>query len=330
MAEAIWIGIDVAKRHLDVAISETGPVRRYPNTPEGYRRLLVALEAVAVAGIVLEATGAYHQGLMATLGAQGYAPTALNPQWFKAFKRSAGKRAKTDVLDAQGLARYGREKQPVPTRPVSPTEQALRALVMRREDVVAARTAEKNRRQQATDATIQASIASHIAWLDGEIRQLEAAIDTAIAADPTWRAARDRLTSMPGVGPVTSAILIAFLPELATMDRRQLAAIVGLAPYADDSGSHRGQRRIAGGRALIRRVLYQAALAASRHASVFAAQKARMRAARKPHKVIVVAIARRMLGVLGAMAREQIPWDQTRLAQDAPRSAAAPPEAVAA
>jgi transposase len=330
MDQAQWVGIDVAKRHLDVAVGETDRVRRYPNTPAGHRRLVAALRDVAVAGIVLEATGAYYQVLMAQLQATGYTPTALNPQWFKAFKRSAGRRAKTDALDAQGLARYGREKQPVPTRPVTPAEQALRDLVTRREELVAARTAEKNRRQQATDAAIQASIDAHIAWLAGQIGELEAAIDAAIAADPDWVAERERLESLPGVGPVTSVILIAFLPELADMDRRQLAAIVGLAPYADDSGRHRGQRRIAGGRSLIRRVLYQAALAASRHEPVFAQQKARMRAAHKPHKVIIVAIARRMLGVLGVLARERITWDQTRLKQDDTDAATAPSEAVAA
>lgn len=330
MDQAQWIGIDVAKRHLDMAIGETGAVRRSPNTPAGHRRLLAALRDVAVAGIVLEATGAYYQGLMATLQAAGYGPTALNPQWFKAFKRSTGRRAKTDALDAQGLARYGREKQPVPTRPVSPAEQALRDLVMRREDVVAARAAEKNRQQQATAAAIGASIETHIAWLTAEIRQLEATIDAAIAADPAWAAERERLESLPGVGRVTSAILIAFLPELAEMDRRQLAAVVGLAPYADDSGTHRGQRRIAGGRALIRRVLYQAAMAASRHEPVFAAQTARMRAAHKPHKVIIVAIARRMLGVLGAMARERIAWTQTRLARGDDDAVTAPPAAITA
>lgn len=267
---------------------------------------------------------------MVTLQAAGDAPTALNPQWITAFKFSGGRRAKTDALDAQAMARYGREKQPCPTRPVTATEQALRDLVMRREDVVATRAAEKNRRQQATDAAIQASIDAHIAWLTTEIRRLETAIAAAIAAHPDWVAERERLTSLSGVGPVTSAILIAFLPELAEMDRRQLAAIVGLAPYADDSGRHRGQRRIAGGRSLIRRVLDQAALAASRHEPVFADQKARMKAEHKPHKVIIVAIARRMLGVLGAMARERITWDQTRLKQGADATATAPPEAVAA
>ncbi len=330
MDQAQWVGIDVAKAHLDVAIGETSPVRRFPNTAAGHRRLLAALGAVAVAGIVLEATGAYYQALMAQLQAAGYAPAAINPQWIKAFKTSDGQRAKTDALDARAIARYGRQKQPVPTRPVTPAEQALRALVSRREELVAARAAEQNRRHQATDAASGASIARHIAWLGTEIRELEMAIDAAIAANPAWAAERERLASLRGVGPVTSAVLIAFLPELAEMDRRQLAAIVGLAPYADDSGRHRGQRRIAGGRSLIRRVLYQAALAASRHEPVFIDQKARMRTAGKPHKVIIVAIARRMLGVLGAMERETLTWEHTRLAQGGAADATAPQEAVAA
>lgn len=332
MHEQIWIGIDVAKRHLDVAIGETGAVQRYPNTPRGHRQILAVLGELAVAGIVLEATGAEYQVLVATLQAGGYPPAVLNPQWFHAFKRSEGKRAKTDQLDAQGLARYGREKTPVPARPVTPAEQALRSLVARREELVTTRAAEKNRRQQTRDATIQASIAAHIGWLTTEVRQLDAAIDAAIAADPVWAAERDRLMSMPGVGAVTSAVLIAFLPELAEMDRRQLAAIVGLAPYADDSGTHQGHRHIAGGRSTIRRVLYQAALTAARHEPTFRAQRQRMDQASKPHKVVIVAIARRMLGVLGAMARDQLTWTETRIGQGAyrPGTPARPEQAIAA
>lgn len=330
MDDAIWIGIDVAKPHLDVAIGVRGTVRRYRNTPAGHRQLLVTLREVSVAGVVLEATGGYHRAIVEALGSAGYAPAVLNPQWFKAFKRSAGRRAKTDALDARELARYGHEKQPVPTRAVTPAEQALRELVRRREDLVAARAAEKNRRQHATDPVIQTSIASHMAWLTSEIRDLETAIDATIAADPAWAAERDRLASLRGIGHVTSAVLIAFLPELAEMDRRQLAAVVGLAPYADDSGTHRGQRHIAGGRSCIRRVLYQAAMVAVRREPTFRAQKRRMQDAGKPHKVIMVAIARRMLGVLGAMEREQLHWEETRNGQGMPGPAAAPPEAAAA
>lgn len=332
MDEMIWVGIDVAKRHLDVAVGETGAVQRYPNTPRGHRQILAALGEVAVAGVVLEATGADYQVLVAALHAAGYPPAVLNPQWFKAFKASAGKRAKTDQLDAQGLARYGREKTPVPARPVTPQEATLRGLVARREELVATRAAEKNRRQQSRDATVLASIAAHITWLNAAVRQLEAAIDAAIAADPVWAATRARLETMPGVGPVTSAVLIAFLPELAEMDRRQLAAIVGLAPYADDSGTHQGHRHIAGGRATIRRVLYQAALAAARHEPTFHAQRQRMDDAGKPHKVVIVAIARRMLGVLGAMQREDRTWPETRIGQGRYQSPdrTAPEPAIAA
>lgn len=316
---AQWIGIDVAKRHLDVQVGETGPARRYANTPRGHRRLLADVRATVVAGVVLEATGAYHRALVAALTAGGFPPAVLNPQWLHAFKRSEGRRAKTDRADARLLARYGAQKQPRPARPVTAADQALRALVARREELVTTRAAEKNRGQVAPDPVVAASIAAHLTWLAAEIARLDGAIDAAIAADATWAARRAQLRSMPGIGPVTSAVLVAFLPELDEMDRRQVAAIVGLAPYAADSGSHQGQRRIGGGRAAIRRVLYQAALAAATAEPIFRQQKQRMRAAGKAHKVIIVAIARRMLGILTAMVREDCAWPETRLAHGTAR-----------
>jgi transposase len=318
-----WIGIDVAKRHLDVQVGETGSARRYPNTPGGHRRLVTDLRRGAVAGVVLEATGTYHRALVAALTAGGFPPAVLNPQWLHAFKRSEGQRVKTDRTDARLLARYGAQKHPRPARPVTAAEQALRALVARREELVITRAAEKNRCQVAPDPGVAGSIAAHLAWLDGEIARLDAAIDAAIATTAPLAARRAVLRSMPGIGPVTSAVLVAFLPELDEMDRRQVAAIVGLAPYAADSGSHQGQRRIGGGRAAIRRVLYQAALAASRADPTLRDQKQRMRAAGKAHKVIIVAIARRMLGILTAMVREDLAWEETRMGQGAYRRQAA-------
>ena len=210
----VWVGIDVAKAWYDVQFGEIGSVQRYPNTAAGHRRFLVALATVDVAGLVLEATSAYHQALVVALTAGGYPPAVLNPQWFHAFKQSEGTRAKTDQTDARLLARYGQQKQPCPARPTTAAERELRELVARRDDLVTTRAAEKNRRQQATTPTVATSIAAHLAWLTDEIARLETEIDALIARDMDLAAQRTLVQSMPGIGVVSSDVGVAFLPEL--------------------------------------------------------------------------------------------------------------------
>ncbi len=200
MDRSLWIGIDVAKASLDVALGPDGPRATYPNTPAGRRRLLQDLRRVTVAGLVLEATGPYHLDLVETLQQGGYRPSVLNPQRIHAYRRSTGKRAKNDLADAVLLARFGTQQQPAPARIATPTEQQLRALVARREDLVGIRTAEKTRLASERSPLVQTSLAHHIAWLTAQITALETAIDALIEADGALARRRAQLLSVPGIG----------------------------------------------------------------------------------------------------------------------------------
>jgi transposase len=315
MDSPLWIGIDIAKASLDVAIGPDAPCATYPNTPAGHHRLIHDLRRVAVAGLVLEATGPYHLELVTALQAAGYRPSVLNPQRIHAYRRSTGKRAKNDVTDAVLLARFGTQQQPAPARIATPTEQHLRALVARREDLVGIRTAEKTRLASERSTVLQLSLKTHIAWLTAQIADLEQAIDALIAADPALAHRRAVLLSVPGIGPVISAVLVAYLPELGELTRRQIAAIAGLAPYDADSGQHHGQRHIAGGRPLVRRALYQAVHAVYSRPTALSEHRDRLRDKSNPRKLIVIALARRMIGIVNAMVREDLTWDQTNVAQ---------------
>lgn len=315
MDSPLWIGIDVAKASLDVAIGPTGPRATYPNTGPGQRRLLRDLRRYSVTGVVLEATGPYHLHLVDTLQAAGYRPSVLNPQRIHADRRSTGKRAKNDVADAVLLARFGTQQQPAPARIATPAEQQLRALVARREDLVGIRTAEKTRLASERSTVVQTSLEHHIAWLCTQIAELEHDIDAWIAADPALAHRRAVLLSVPGIGPVISAVLVASLPELGELTRRQIAAIAGLAPYDADSGQHRGQRHIAGGRPLVRRALYQAVHAVYNRPTALTDQRDRLRDKGNPRKVIVIALARRLVGIVNAMVREDLTWTETDVAQ---------------
>lgn len=315
MDSPLWIGIDVAKAALDVALGPDGPRHTYPNSRTGHRRLVHDLRRVTVAGIALEATGPYHLELVETLQGAGFRPSVLNPQRIHAYRRSTGQRAKNDTADAVLLARFGAQQQPAPARRATPAEQQLRALVARREDLVGIRTAEKTRRASERNPVVAASLQAHIAWLSAQIAELEHAIDTLIGADPALAQRRALLRSVPGIGPIISALLVAYLPELGELTRRQIAAIAGLAPYAADSGQHRGQRHIAGGRPLVRRALYQAVHAVYGRETALAKGRDRLLTKRKPRKVIVVALARRMVGIVNAMVRENLTWAETEVAQ---------------
>jgi transposase len=321
-----WIGIDIAKASLDVAIGPDGPRATYPNTPAGHRRLVRDLRRVAVAGLVLEATGPYHLEFVDTLQGAGFRPSVLNPQRIHAYRRSTGKRAKNDVADAVLLARFGTQQQPVPARIATPTEHLLRALVARREDLVGMRTAEKTRLASERCTLVQPTIATHIAWLTAQISDLEHAIDALIGTDAALAQRRALLQSVPGIGPVISALLVAYLPELGELTRRQIAALAGLAPFDADSGQHRGQRHIAGGRPLVRRALYQAVHAIYGRETALAEGRDRLVDNHKPRKLIVIALARRLVGIVNAMVREDLLWEQTDVARGCvgPRATAVP------
>lgn len=310
MRQEAFVGIDVAKAWLDVAWLPTGRRERLPNTEVGWADLVTALTADPAPLIVLEATGKHHVGVTVALAAAGLTPAVINPLAVRRFGQSLGQHAKTDRTDARLLARYGERMRPVP-RPV-PTAPArpLRALVSRRAELTKLIVMAKNRRTTA-EPVVQASIATVLAVLMAQHAELDRQIAAVIAGDPVLADRLAHLTSAPGIGPVIGATLVAALPELGTVAGPRVAALVGLAPYARDSGAQRGQRFIHGGRPMVRRALYQAAFTSVQWSPVLSAHYQQLRARGKAHKVALIACARRLLGILNAMLREGLTWSQT-------------------
>lgn len=307
--QSLWIGIDVSSQSLDVGFGPRGRFLRLQNTPEGIRRVVQELERASVAGIVCEATGSYHEALAGALWEADLPLTIVNPAWIKAFRGTTGKLAKTDRADAFLLADYGTYYQPAPSRVVPQIERDLKALVSAREDLVSSRVAQRNRLRTATVQAVRASLERCIATMTTEIRVLENEIEQLFAADPELLERRQVVQSMPGVGPVISATLIAFLPDLGSLNRREIASLGGLAPIAHDSGKQSGKRFVHRGRARIRRAMYIAAQT-SRYNPALSSRKRRLIAKGKPAKVATTALARWMVTMLNVMLRDGLMWNQ--------------------
>lgn len=302
-----WIGIDVSAATLDVAVVPTGATWQVANSAAGHATLLAHIRRVQPARIVLEASGGYERAVLAALADAALPVVRINPRQVRDFARATGHLAKTDRLDAGLLARYGQLVAP-PLRPVpEAAREELRAVVARRLVLVETRAGERQRRAQAT-GLVRTSIEAHIAWLSEQITALETAIAQTLAAHPTGAAIAKLVQTVPGIGPVTAATLIAELPELGQVGHGALAALVGVAPLNQDSGQHRGRRRIWGGRATLRRVLYMATITAVRHNPVLAAFHARLTAAGKPSKVVLVACLHKLLTILNAIVRDGRAW----------------------
>lgn len=300
MAQRV-IGVDVAKDWID-ARPLGGKGERIAMEEASLRRFA---EAAARDGakVVFEATGGYDRPLAAALAAAGVTHSRVNPAQSRQFARAIGVGAKTDRVDARVLAEMGARLELAPALPLPPARRDLQALATRRRQLVGLRKQELTRAQQTEDALGRASITRVIAFLDGEIAALEERIAAAVAADPALAEPARRLRTAPGVGPVIAVGLIAELPELGQLDRRAIAALVGLAPIADDTGTRRGRRAIGGGRPIPRSLLYIAALHASRHDPGFGAFRARMQAKGLTVKQALVATARKLLTVLNAMLK---------------------------
>lgn len=315
MAEpATFVGIDVAKGHLDVAVRPAGAAFRIANDAAGLAALVDRLRPLAPALVVLEATGGYEAPAVAALQAAAIPVAAVNPRQARDFARGVGQLAKTDRLDAATLAHFAEAVRPTP-RPAAPPERAaLQALLARRQQLAEMRVMEANRLAACADATVGAGIERHLAWLEAEAADAERLLEEAVRASPAWRARDELLRSIPGIGPATSRALLATLPELGTLTGGAAAALAGLAPYARDSGKGRGPRSIRGGRAGVRRALYLAALSAARHGGPLAAFAARLRGRGKRPKVVLVAVARKLVEVANAVVRDGRPWDPARAA----------------
>ncbi len=302
------IGIDIAKTECAVAGHPRGPRWTVPHTEAGIQALTARLQALAPTLVVCEATGGLETALVGALAAAGLPVVVVNPRQVRDFARATGQLAKTDALDAALLARFGAVVQPA-VRPVpDAATQTLGALVTRRRQLVDMLTAERNRLGSAP-RVLHRELRTHIAWLERRLARMDADLGTALRASPVWRTQDDLLQSVPGVGPILSATLLADLPELGTLSRHAIAALVGVAPVARDSGAFRGRRRIWGGRAAVRAVLYMATLAAVRCNPVLGAFYRRLTEAGKLPKVALTACMRKLLTILNAMVKHQTRWD---------------------
>lgn len=303
-----FVGIDVSRDRLDVHLGPSKEVFDLPRSPEGLERLVERLRSRMPALIVLEATGGFEITVAAALAAAGLPLAVVNPRQIREFARSTGRLAKTDRLDAEVIALFAERVRPQP-RPLPDAEaQALGELVARRRQLVEMIGMESNRQHQARDARVKTRIQTHLAWLQQALADIDREIDGQVRRSPVWRQTEELLTSVPGVGKVTARTLLADLPELGQLDRRRLAALVGVAPINRDSGKLRGYRAIAGGRFAVRNALFMATLSAIRCNPLIRSHYTQLRERGRPAKVAIVACMRRLLTILNAMLRERVSW----------------------
>ena len=296
-----FIGVDIAKDWIDIFRLSTGLRDRIGTTGPALARFARTARGTLV---ILEASGGYERPLAEALEKAGIDYARVNPRQAREFARATGRLAKTDRVDAEGLARMGRALELAPTPPLDANRARLAALVARRDDLVAMIRSERNRLRQIGDRWIGREIARLLKVLEKHLAAVEAEIEALVAADAELTAQSRRLRAVPGIGPTVSAVLLARLPELGRLGRRQIASLAGLAPHADDSGIRRGKRRIWGGRADLRRALYLAAFIASRYDPTLKAFRQRLEGAGKPVKLAITACARKLLTILNAMFRE--------------------------
>jgi transposase len=303
-----YVGIDVAKATLDVAIGSDGELVQVENSEAGIARLLERLGEVAPELVVLEATGGYESVVAGAIVGRGIAVAVVNPRQVRDFAKATGVLAKTDRIDARVLARFAEAVRPEP-RPL-PTAEAkeLEEYLSRRRQLVDMLTMEKNRQSIAATERMKKSLKKHVEWLEEALRRANDDIDKAIRNSPAWREQEDLLRSMPGIGPVSARTMLAELPELGRLNRKKIAALVGVAPLNRDSGTSQGSRTCWGGRASVRQVLYMAAVTAVRCNPVIRRTYAALRARGKKHKVALVACMRKLLTILTAMVRDQRRW----------------------
>ena len=305
--EARFVGIDVSKAQVDVAVRPTGKRWTLPYDEAGIEGLIPQIVDLGPALVLLEATGGLELPLVAALAAATLPVVVVNPRQVRDFARATGTLAKTDTLDAGVLAHFADAVRPE-VRPLKDAEtQALNSLTARRRQVMTMLVSEKNRLGTAIGA-VSPRIEAHIAWLEQELSDLDQGLPQTLRRSPVWREKDDLLRTVPGVGPQLSLTLLAHLPELGTLNRRQIAALVGVAPYNRDSGALRGKRAVWGGRSRVRAVLYMGALVASRHNPAIRDFYQKLLAAGKPKKVALVASMRKLLVILNAMLNHGSPW----------------------
>jgi transposase len=306
-ATDVFIGVDVSKETLDVAVRPTGEEMSFANTEDGVAVMRDFIQSFSPRLIVLEATGGWEGVAVSALAAKGLPVVVVNPRHVRNFAKATGFLAKTDKIDARILARFAEAVKPE-VRPLKGEEaQRLEAFLTRRRKLLQMLTAEKNRLVLAPRWT-KKDIQAHIAWLDKELAKVNKGLQNLIKKSPLWRERDEILQSAKGVGPTMSITLVSDLPELGTLNGKKIAALVGIAPLNRDSGKYRGRRVIWGGRSQVRVVLYMAARAAIRFNPVIRAFAERLKMAGKPYKVVVTACMRKLLTILNAMVKNGTRW----------------------
>ena len=306
--EEIFVGIDVSKSALDVCITPVEREMHVTYDDNGIVELVAHLVEVHTTLIVIEATGGLEIRIASELAGKGLPVAVINPRQARDFAKATGRLAKTDRVDAAVLAAFAKAIRPQ-ARPIKDADtRALDDMVDRRRQLIGMRVQEILRLHTAASKPMQKSLKKHIAWLDKQIDDVDRDLNNRLRASDVWRAKDDLLKSIPGVGTVTTRTLLAKCPELGTLNRREIAALIGVAPLANDSGTHRGKRYIWGGRAEVRAVLYMAALTAIRCNPVIKAFADRLKAAGKAPKVVIVACMRKLLTIMNAMLKTNTPW----------------------
>ncbi|MFV2069803.1 MAG: IS110 family transposase [Pirellulales bacterium] len=309
MSFQCFFGIDVAKAKLDVADATGSTIERVDNDAKGHQQLLDQLPSPGTCLLVIKATGGDEKRVVLELVDAGHVVSVVNPRQVRDFAKALGILAKTDKIDARVIARFGQQVRPRAVAKTHEKQDELDQLVTRRRQLIATRTAEKNRKAMATLTVVRQSIQQHVDLLSKDIRRINTAITRLVKSDDEWKSKADILQSTPGVGAVTSATLIAELPELGHLNRQQISALVGVAPFNRDSGTLRGRRTIFGGRRSVRSVLSMAALTARRSNPVIRAFAERLAAQGKLPKVILVACMRKLLVILNTMVKTQTHWN---------------------
>lgn len=304
----VFVGIDVSKARLDVHVLPSGEAFSVVHDAEGVAGLCERLAAVSPRTVALEATGGFEVTAAGELASAGLPVVVVNPAQVRAFAGALGLRAKTDPVDAWLIARFAEATRPEPRPLPDPDQRRLADLVARRRQILQMLGAERQRLGRAGDVVLKKSLRRLITALERELGQVDGDIDQAVRASPVWRRKEDLLKTVPGVGPATARTLLAEMPELGSLDRRQAAALAGLAPFTRQSGQWRGKSFIGGGRTHVRTALFMAALSAARYNPALKAFHQRLIAAGKPKMVALVAVARKLLVILNAVLRDQIPW----------------------
>jgi transposase len=306
--DIITVGIDVSKDRLDVAVRPSGEVFAVERNGAGLEQLVERLRKLSPHLVALEATGGFETVAAAALAAAVLPVVVVNPAQIRAFAKAVGQRAKTDPIDASVIAHFAEATRPEPRPLPDEATRLLADLVARRRQIIEMIGAERQRERHLTTPQLRKSIARLVKALEKELVSVDTEIDDSMRGSPVWRAKEDLLASVPGVGPIIARTLIAELPELGQLGRKQIAALAGLAPFTRQSGQWRGRSFIGGGRTAVRTVLFMGAMVAKRHNPVLRVFFDRLVAAGKPKMVAIIAVARKLLTILNAILRDNRPW----------------------